>query len=161
VTKGAVPEKKLEKTMTDATFAETVTVHTLADEAELVRAKMQQERDAELEQLRKGSKVKDGKLANEALLSGTLEAQSHPGWQEANARKTLMGMEQERVATPSTCTVQAPHWATPHPYFVPVSPICSRIAQSNGVSGSASTSTVRPFTFSFIILRLPCGSCEK
>jgi hypothetical protein len=52
----------------------------------------------------------------------------------------LTGNEQERVATPSTCTVHAPHCAMPQPYFVPVKPTFSRIAQSNGVSGSTSMS---------------------
>ena len=42
---------------------------------------------------------------------------------------------QERTAAPSRCTVHAPHWATPQPYFVPVRPICSRSAQSSGVLG--------------------------
>src|SRR3954462_13855681 len=32
------------------------------------------------------------------------------------------GNEQERVGVPSMCTVQAPHWAMPQPYLVPVSP---------------------------------------
>ena len=50
----------------------------------------------------------------------------------------LTGTEQERVATPSTCTVQAPHWAMPQPYLVPVRPIVSRRAQSRGVRGSTS-----------------------
>ena len=45
----------------------------------------------------------------------------------------LAGNEQERVATPSTWTVQAPHWAMPQPYLVPVRPTFSRIAQSSGV----------------------------
>src|SRR3989304_5750111 len=49
------------------------------------------------------------------------------------------GVTQERIASPSTCTVQAPHSALPHPYFVPVSPIVSLITQSNGVSGVTST----------------------
>ena len=51
----------------------------------------------------------------------------------------LTGNEQERVATPSTCTVQAPHCAMPQPYLVPVRPTFSRIAQSSGVFGSTST----------------------
>src|SRR5215470_7250773 len=50
------------------------------------------------------------------------------------------GTEQERTASPSTCTVHAPHCATPQPYFVPVRPTCSRITQSRGVVGSTSTS---------------------
>src|SRR5215831_6982120 len=52
----------------------------------------------------------------------------------------LTGKEQDLVATPSTWTVQAPHWAMPQPYFVPVIPIHSLMTHSNGVSGSTSTS---------------------
>ena len=33
-----------------------------------------------------------------------------------------MGVTQERVAAPLTCTVQAPHCAMPQPNLVPVSP---------------------------------------
>ena len=51
----------------------------------------------------------------------------------------LTGMTQERTAAPSMCTVQAPHWATPQPYLVPVRPTCSRMTQSSGVLGSTST----------------------
>src|SRR5256885_15743553 len=50
----------------------------------------------------------------------------------------LTGTEQDRIATPSTWTVQAPHWAMPQPYLVPVRPTLSRNAQSSGVSGSTS-----------------------
>src|SRR5438270_9050617 len=49
------------------------------------------------------------------------------------------GSEHERTASPFTCTVQAPHCAMPQPYFVPVSPTCSRMTHSNGVVGSTST----------------------
>jgi len=56
----------------------------------------------------------------------------------------LTGTEQDLVATPSTWTVQAPHWAMPQPNLVPVSPSVSRRTQSNGVSGSTSTSCVCP-----------------
>src|SRR3546814_10276689 len=45
---------------------------------------------------------------------------------------------QERVATPSTCTVQAPHIAMPQPNLVPVSPSSSRMTQSRGVSSATS-----------------------
>ena len=48
---------------------------------------------------------------------------------------TSTGDWQERVAWPSTCTVQAPHWAMPQPYLVPVRPSVSRSTQSSGVSG--------------------------
>src|SRR5262245_43594524 len=52
---------------------------------------------------------------------------------------------QERSALPLMCTVQAPHRPAPQPYLVPVSPTWSRIAQSSGVFGSASTETWRLF----------------
>jgi hypothetical protein len=35
--------------------------------------------------------------------------------------------------------VQAPHWAMPQPYFVPVIPRWSRSTHSSGVDGSANT----------------------
>src|SRR3954463_16698621 len=63
----------------------------------------------------------------------------------------LTGNEQERVATPSTCTVQAPHCAMPHPYLVPVSPTFSRIAQRSGVSSSTSTLIDLPLIVRFAI----------
>src|SRR5580692_4142825 len=64
---------------------------------------------------------------------------------------SLTSMPQERIATPSTWTVQAPHCAMPQPYLVPVSPIFSRIAQSSGVSGSTSMSIVLPLMMRFAI----------
>jgi hypothetical protein len=67
----------------------------------------------------------------------------------------LAGTEQERIGEPSTCTVQAPHCATPQPYFVPVRPTCSRIAQSSGVLASTSTSCVLPLMFKRIIAMPP------
>ena len=59
---------------------------------------------------------------------------------------------QERVATPSTWTVQQPHWATPQPYLVPVRFSSSRMTHSSGVSGAASTVTALPFTSSFVAM---------
>src|SRR6202008_1736518 len=56
----------------------------------------------------------------------------------------LTGKEQERTGAPSTCTVHAPHCATPQPYFVPVRPTCSRIAHSSGGLSSTSTLYVLP-----------------
>src|ERR1700730_6862090 len=53
---------------------------------------------------------------------------------------------QERVASPSTWTVQAPHSATPQPYFVPTSPSSSRRYQSSGVDGSPSNDCSWPLT---------------
>src|SRR3954465_8792509 len=61
------------------------------------------------------------------------------------------GTEHERFSSPLMCTVHAPHCATPQPYFVPVSPACSRIAQSSGCSGSTSRSTVFPLMFNFMV----------
>jgi len=57
------------------------------------------------------------------------------------------GSAQLRIGTPSRCTVQAPHCATPQPYLVPVSPSCSRSTHSSGVAPSTSTLTTSPFTF--------------
>src|SRR5215471_17342052 len=66
---------------------------------------------------------------------------------------------QERTATPSRCTVQAPHCCRPQPNFVPVRPIASRITHSSGVSGLTSTSYCLPFTVNEIIGR--SSPCEK
>ncbi len=49
-----------------------------------------------------------------------------------------IGVTQERRVGPSRCTVQAPHWATPQPYLVPVSFSKSRMTHRSGVSGSPS-----------------------
>jgi hypothetical protein len=46
------------------------------------------------------------------------------------------------------CTVHAPHCAMPHPYFVPVNPTTSLIAQSSGIFGSTSTVWVLPLILS-------------
>src|SRR6202171_2602906 len=59
---------------------------------------------------------------------------------------------QDRTGAPSTCTVQAPHCAMPHPNLVPVSPRISRSTQSSGISGGAST-----FLTSLLIRRLTIG----
>ena len=68
---------------------------------------------------------------------------------------SLTRMEQERCTSPLMCTAQAPHWAMPQPYLVPVRPTCSRKAQSSGVSPSTFTSRALPFTLSlatFVLL---------
>ncbi|MNR47088.1 hypothetical protein D3C85_1661440 [compost metagenome] len=66
----------------------------------------------------------------------------------------LTGMMQERRGRPSASTVQAPHWATPQPYLVPVSPSSSRITQSSGVSGATSTWRFVPLIISSMGLLL-------
>src|SRR5580692_7315470 len=58
---------------------------------------------------------------------------------------------QARAASPSIWTVQAPHSATPQPYFVPVSPSSSRRYQSRGIDGSPSKDCVWPLTCNFTI----------
>src|SRR5256886_4325516 len=57
-----------------------------------------------------------------------------------------MGSTQVRVATPSRCTVQAPHCAMPQPNLVPVRPSVSRSTQRSGVSGVTLTVSRLPFT---------------
>ena len=44
------------------------------------------------------------------------------------------GVTQERRATPSMSTVQAPHWEMPHPNLVPLRSRLSRSAQRSGRS---------------------------
>ena len=70
------------------------------------------------------------------------------------------GITQERTASPSTCTVQAPHCAMPQPYLVPSMPASSRNAQRSGMSGSTLRSRVLPLTCSLImkVSWWPCGS---
>ncbi len=63
-----------------------------------------------------------------------------------------MGEMHERRASPSTWTVQAPHWAMPHPNLVPVRPSTSRSAHSRGMLGSASTWRSAPLMLRLTIL---------
>ncbi len=62
-----------------------------------------------------------------------------------------MGEIQDLIPFPLRCTVQAPHCATPHPNFVPMSPSSSLNTHKIGVEGSTSTLQALPFTFRFII----------
>src|SRR5690242_17004677 len=57
------------------------------------------------------------------------------------------GSMHDLVADPLTCTVQAPHCAIPHPYFVPTRPRWSRSTHSNGVSPATSASYGLPLIF--------------
>ena len=54
-------------------------------------------------------------------------------------KPTDAGVEHERTALPSRCTVQAPHCERPQPNFVPVRPMTSRITHSKGMSAGTST----------------------
>src|SRR5271167_1880775 len=73
------------------------------------------------------------------------------------------GVEHDRIAAPSTCTVQAPQNPAPQPNFVPVSSSVSRKTQSNGVSGETLTFFSLPLTrnvksaMSFPGVELPPG----
>src|SRR5438445_3275979 len=73
---------------------------------------------------------------------------------------SLTEMPQERIATPSIWTVQAPHCAMPQPYLVPVSPTFSRIAHNSGVSGSTSTSIVLPLMVRLATVLLPVSPLD-
>ena len=69
------------------------------------------------------------------------------------------GITQERAASPSTCTVQAPHTATPQPYLVPVRPTCSRITHSSGVLGLTLTSSDLPLIVKRAMAFPPPSQC--
>ena len=62
---------------------------------------------------------------------------------------------QERVATPSISTVQAPQTPIPQPYLVPVRPSSSRKTQSSGIASSTSTVCAAPFTVSLTTVQIP------
>src|SRR5215475_6933309 len=57
----------------------------------------------------------------------------------------------ERTGLPPTCTVQAPHCATPQPYLVPTRLRWSRSTQSSGISSGTSTWCDCPFILSVSI----------
>jgi len=73
-----------------------------------------------------------------------------------------IGTEQDRIAVPSICTVQAPHCAMPQPNFVPVKPITSRNTQRSGVSGSMLICLDTPLTSMVITaaLTLPTRTAQ-
>src|SRR5262249_53561927 len=64
-------------------------------------------------------------------------------------------MEHERSTSPLMWTEQAPHRPMPQPYLVPVSPACSRRAQSRGVSPSTVRVSDLPLTFNLATFRFP------
>ena len=57
-----------------------------------------------------------------------------------------IGRVQERIATPSRCTVQAPQKPAPQPNLAPFNSRESRSTHNSGVSPSTSTWRTRPFT---------------
>ena len=64
-----------------------------------------------------------------------------------------IGVTQERVAAPLTCTVHAPHSAMPHPNFVPVIPSVSRSTHSSGMLGLTFTVCDFPFNVNWVAMQ--------
>src|ERR1700682_1011422 len=62
------------------------------------------------------------------------------------------GVMHDRVASPLTCTVQAPHSAMPQPNFVPVMLSVSRRTHNKGMSGLTSTLWLFPFSVKLIAI---------
>src|SRR2546423_7231340 len=63
------------------------------------------------------------------------------------------GVRQENVRPPSTCTMHAPHWPAPQPYFVPVSLSSSRSTHRSGVPCAAALVTALPLTVKWMAMR--------
>src|SRR5215207_5237277 len=72
-----------------------------------------------------------------------------------------IGVWHERTGWPSRWTVQAPHAAMPHPYFVPVRLRRSLRAQRSGMSGSASTACGVPLIVRFTMKQLRGWRCPR
>src|ERR1700720_3248742 len=78
------------------------------------------------------------------------------------------GSTQDRVGTPRTCTVHAPHCAAPHPNFVPFRSRTSRNTHSRGMSGGTSTVAAFPLTLRVTVMgfssppttRQQCAACQ-
>src|ERR1700722_6457694 len=66
-----------------------------------------------------------------------------------------MGVTHDRAASPSICTVQAPHSAMPHPNFVPVMLRVSRNTQRSGIWGLTSTVCGWPLSTKLIAMIPP------
>ena len=61
---------------------------------------------------------------------------------------------------PSTCTVQAPHWAMPQPYLVPVSEADGK--QITTIEGLAQNGTLHAVQKAWIAHNVPqCGYCQS
>src|SRR5476649_2459204 len=65
----------------------------------------------------------------------------------------LTGVMHDRVARPSTCTVQAPHIPMPQPNLVPVRLAVSRITHSSGVSSGTSADIGLPLSVKVVVMR--------
>src|SRR6476620_3334126 len=65
----------------------------------------------------------------------------------------------ERVATPSTRTVHAPHWPSPQPYLLPVRSRSLRRTESRLTDESISTAIFLPLTLSEVTFAI-VTSCD-
>src|SRR5438552_2723194 len=85
------------------------------------------------------------------------------GWRRPSRSKPSMvvirlpaafdtGVMHDRTGSPSSRTVQAPHWPSPHPYLVPVRSRSSRSTLNRLLSEEAFTRCVIPFTSSSVML---------
>src|SRR5258707_8960807 len=72
----------------------------------------------------------------------------------------LIGVTQERTASPLTCTVQAPHCAIPQPNLVPVKPTSSRNTQRSGISPSTSSRCEVPLTLIVTMVQFRCAEAQ-
>ena len=59
---------------------------------------------------------------------------------------------QERTSLPSRITLQQPHWPSPQPTLVPVSPNCWRITLARDSSESATTVFLIPLITRFFLI---------
>jgi len=76
------------------------------------------------------------------------------------APSALIATEQERVAIPSMWTVQAPHWAMPQPYLVPVSVVAGK--QITTIEGLAVNGVLSKVQKAWLDLDVPqCGYCQS
>ena len=64
-------------------------------------------------------------------------------------------MLQDRIASPSRCTVQAPHNAMPQPNLVPVRCATSLNAHKIGISSATSSDCSLPLMFKIIMIDWP------
>src|SRR5687767_6790924 len=85
--------------------------------------------------------------SSQARWSGWLPSGERPSMVVISAPRTAdTGSTHDRVATPFTCTVQAPHWEMPQPYLVPLRSRTSRSTHNSGMSGATSTVADFPLT---------------
>src|SRR5271157_3268385 len=90
------------------------------------------------------------------------------GWEPSAERPSMVviffpatletAVMHERAGSPSMCTVQAPHSATPQPNFVPVIFSVSRSTHSRGIWGSTLTVVAFPFSVKVTAISTSLGA---